>query len=217
MHNFWLLDMSHQYFAVTIPSRYGGFGASVAYSSSGDIPQYENFEKVGEYSAYDLIGTLGYANSLVGTLSLGMGLKFIQQKIEEEEASSYAADLGLMYEVDFVRGMTIGITVQNLGPDIQFLEQEDPLPFNVKGGLAYRAGPLLLASDVNSPKDNDISLNFGGEFLISNILAFRAGYNSANTYTAGLGLTLNLLSFEYAYVPFEDIEDTHRIAVGLEF
>lgn len=217
MQNFWLLDMSYQYFAVVLPSHYGSFGAAITYSSSGEIPKYEDFKYMGEYTAYDAAGTFAYANNLGKGISLGLGVKFIQQKIEEEKANGFGVDIGLIYELGFIGGTNIGFAVQNLGPGIKFIEEKGPLPLNVKGGIAYKIGSLTLASDLNKPKDNDFRVNLGGEFLIKDVLAMRAGYNSANTYSVGVGLIWRSISIEYAYVPYEDIDDSHQISAGIKF
>jgi hypothetical protein len=217
MQNFWLLDMSYQYLAGTFPSHFGSFGAAIAYSSSGNIPKYENFEKKGEYSAYDLAVNVAYAKNIGELISPGISLKFIQQKIEAEGASGFAVDLGLLYKAEFIQGMKLGFAVQNLGTKIKFIEQEEPLPFNVKGGIAYKTSPLTLACDLNKPKDNDLRVNIGAEYVIREILALRAGYNSANSYSAGLGLTWRKLSFDYAFVPYKETDNSHRISVTVKF
>ena len=61
MQHFWLLDMSYQNLSAVLPSKYGDFGMSISYSSSGEIPNYENFEKLGTYTAYDMAVTLAYS------------------------------------------------------------------------------------------------------------------------------------------------------------
>lgn len=216
MQNFWLLDMSYQYLAVTFPSGFGSFGAAIGYSSSGEIPKYENFQKVGEYSAYDLVGAIAYAKNIGEMVSSGISLKVIQHKIEEENATGFAVDLGLLYEANFLQGMKFGFAIQNLGTKVKFIEKEEPLPSDVKGGIAYTTGPLTFAGDLNKPKDNDLQANIGAEFLVREILAIRGGYNSANSYSAGIGLTYRRLWFDYAFVPYKDIDNSHRISVSLK-
>lgn len=64
MQNFYLMDIGCQYVAAVLPSRYGSLGTAIAYSSSGEIPKYENFQRLGEYTAYDAAVTIAYANRL---------------------------------------------------------------------------------------------------------------------------------------------------------
>ncbi|MBU1488094.1 PorV/PorQ family protein [bacterium] len=217
MQNFYLMDMGYQYVAAALPSRYGSLGAAIAYSSSGEIPRYENFQHIGEYTAYDAAVTIAYADRLNKAISYGIALKMIRQKIEEEKATGFAADIGLLYKVEFIKGMKTGLLVQNLGPGIKFIEEQDPLPQNVKLGIGYERGPFTFAVDLGKPKDNDFKVNLGGEFSIKDILALRAGYNSANSYSAGLGLRWQKVSIDYAYVPYKDIDDSHLISVKVRF
>ena len=215
MHNSWLMDMSYQYAAVAVPRGFGTIGVGVAYSSSGDIPKYEDFEHKGEYSAYDASGTVAIGIDRGGMVSYGLGLKFIHQKIEDETASGFGADLGLIARVPGHHSMALGLVLQNIGPEIQFIDESDPLPLNVKVGLGYVRGPVTVATDVVMPRDDDVRAAVGGEVVLKGVLALRGGYNSANTYSAGVGLMWHSISVGYAFVPYEDIDDSHRIAATL--
>jgi hypothetical protein len=217
MHSFWLLDISYQYVAAVLPSRYGAFGTAISYSSSGSIPKYENFEKKGEYTAYDAAGTVAYANTFKEMVSYGMGLKAIYQKIENETATGFAVDLGVLVTPELVKGLRGGLSVQNLGTGMRFIAEEDPLPLNLKGGLAYGTGPVSLSLDVNQPWYDDLRVNGGAEVSVGDILALRVGYNTANSYSAGAGFTWQRVSIDYAFVPYEDIDNTHQLSARLRF
>jgi hypothetical protein len=215
MHNSWLMDMGYQYAAVAAPTGFGGLGVAVAYSSSGDIPKIEDFQHLGEYSAYDASGTLGVGMRWGRAVSYGLGLKLIHQKIEEETATGFAVDLGLIAKMPSHHRITVGFVIQNLGPEIQFINESDPLPMNVKVGAGYVRGPVTFATDVVKPRDDDVRVGVGGELVLKGVLALRGGYNSANTYTAGVGLMWRSISVGYAFVPYEAIDDSHRIAATL--
>ncbi len=269
MQNFWLLDMSYQYLAVAFPlgQGYGTIGAAGAYSSSGKIPKYEDFQKVGDYTAYDACGTITYANK-VGGFHFGAGVKLIQQKIENEDATGFGGDVGLLYIIEFAgksrenrqrmspyperstyyqreiprnpwegqqmsgpyqqkrayyekevsnNCVNIGLTVQHIGPGIKFIEKADPLPLNVKMGIAGKFGPAVLTVDVNKPIDNNFRVNIGGEFTIMKVLSFRAGFNTANSYTLGLGIAIQMVAIDYAFIPYREIDAAHRISARLRF
>jgi hypothetical protein len=213
MQNFWLLDMSYQYVAVAVPSPVGVFGVAAAYSSSGKIPRYEGFRKVGEYSAYDAAGTVAYVNR-VAKLNYGASVKLLQQAIDTISATGFAADIGLLY--DFGK-LSAGLSVQNVGPSIRFIEKADPLPLNVKAGLAAKFGAVVLAADVNKARDNSFRLNVGAEGVVLGVLALRAGYNTSNSFTAGGGVTWRMVSVDYAFVPYKEIDATHRISARVRF
>jgi hypothetical protein len=213
MQNFWLLDMSYQYVAVAVPSPVGVFGVAAAYSSSGKIPRYEGFRKVGEYSAYDAAGTIAYA-SHIASLNYGVSVKLIQQEIDTVSASGIAADLGLLYDFGI---LSAGLAVQNVGPSIKFIERADPLPLNVKAGLAAKVGRVILAVDANKARDNSLRVNLGAEGVVLGLLALRAGYNTANSLTLGGGVTWKTISVDYAFVPYNEIDATHRISARVRF
>jgi len=217
MQNFWLLDMSYQYVAASFPLPFGSIGVAGAYSSSGKIPKYEDFQKVGDYTAYDALATVAYANK-IGGLHYGVGLKLIQQKIEEEDARGFAGDVGLLYKIAILNNsLNLGLAVQNIGPGIKFIEKADPLPLNIKTGASFGIGAVVVAVDANKPRDNDLRFNFGGEFTVKEVMALRAGYNTANSFSAGIGLTYQRVSIDYAFAPYKEIDATHCLSARFRF
>jgi hypothetical protein len=222
MQNFWLLDMSYQYAAVAVPTPIGAFGLTGAYSSSGTIPRYEEFRKTGEYSAYDAAGTVAYAGKVpglgFGDLSFGIGAKYLQQQIDTFQARGFAGDVGLLYKAPVpIVDLKVGLAVQNIGAGIKFIERADPLPLNIKAGLGVRFGPVTLAADVNKPRDNELSFGTGGELSFLDYLFLRGGYNTAHSWSAGLGVMWKMVSIDYAFVPYKEIDATHRISARVRF
>jgi hypothetical protein len=218
MQNFWLLDMSYQYVGLAVPTPVGAFGLAGAYSSSGTIPRYEEFRKVGEYSAYDAAGTVSYANRVAkfgpAELAAGLGLKYIQQKIDTYAASGFAGDMGVHFRVSVLR---LGLVLQNLGPGLKFIDQSDPLPLNLKAGLGAKLGPVTVAADMNKPRDNELIWGAGLDVTPIEYLSLRAGYNTARSWSAGLGVTWKVVSVDYAFVPYKEIDATHRISARVRF
>ncbi|PID27790.1 MAG: hypothetical protein CSB55_07685 [Candidatus Cloacimonadota bacterium] len=107
-----------------------------------------------------------------------------------------------------IKKLDFGLNLQNLGPDISFIneEQEDPLPLNFRMGLSYRLleekyNRLTINADMNkllansaygpieriwhcwydddsSVEMKEIIYNVGAEYIYLNLLALRAGYIS---------------------------------------
>jgi hypothetical protein len=214
MQNFWFMDMSYQYLAGSFSTPFGGLGVGLAYSSSGKIPRYEDFEKTGEYSASDAAATVGYANSFA-FLSYGVSLKATRQNIDSFNATGFAGDIGLLLVPPIVSFLKAGVAVQNIGPGIKFISQADPMPLNFKGGVSVKLGPVLVAADVNQPMDNKLRFNAGTEVGIKNLLFLRGGYNTANSFSAGLGIRWMKLGIDYSFTPYKDINPSHRISALL--
>ena len=97
----------------------------------------------------------------------------------------------------------------------------DPLPLTLKMGIAWSGEALTLAADVAKPQDNDLYWCVGAEWWMREIIALRAGYKTnqdiAEGWSAGLGFKFQRIHLDYAYVPYGDLGNTHRISLGMKF
>ena len=95
----------------------------------------------------------------------------------------------------------------------------DPLTFKL--GAASNLKNLTLALDVAKPQDNEIYYCLGAEWWLRNVLALRAGYKTnqdiGQGLTAGIGYKFGRICLDYAYVPYGDLGDAHRISLGIKF
>ncbi|MBN2541730.1 PorV/PorQ family protein [bacterium] len=215
--NFWLLDMTQQFLGGAFSTKLGNLGFGFYYSSSGEIPIVENFQIVGEYSAYDAAFSIAYSNKAFNLFSYGITGKYIYQKIEEENASSFAADLGFLYKPANLDRFRIGFSIQNLGPEIKFIEEGDPLPLNFRLSTSYLGEVYSFNAQVDKPVDGDISFSAGSENILFDILTVWVGYNTSKSYSLGIGINYWNLGFGYAYVPHDDLDASHRISLEIEF
>ena len=115
---------------------------------------------------------------------------------------------------------------------MKFKEETFPLPLTYKADLALKLLPnAVLTLEVRKEQDtDDLSYHAGAEIYLFNTLALRAGYNSkiadtelgkttslTNGLTVGAGLKLGKLNLDYAFVPYGEIGDTHRMSLGVRF
>jgi hypothetical protein len=100
---------------------------------------------------------------------------------------------------------------------MKFIEESNPLPLEARVGAAYLHGLFTVTADLIKPRDDGVRVGLGGEFTMRNILSLWAGYNSGNSYSVGAGLRWSNLSIGYSFVPYEGIEDTHRIGLRFRF
>jgi len=168
-----------------------------------------------EFSAYSLSVTLSYAKKVVDNLAFGINLKRIQEKIEVEQASTYAIDIGLLYK-DIQDRYGVGFSIQNLSGGIKFIKDKSPLPLILKTGISYKPIDnvvLLLQADKPKYADKDKAINIraGVECsTLGELLTFRCGYNHnkdiGSKISFGLGLKLfNKLFLDYAFIPYNEI------------
>ena len=245
MHNEWLEGIRYEFLGYVQPikSEKGaqGFGASIMalYTTGLEQRTWESQEPEGFMAAYDIAVAGAYACKISKTISIGANVKLIHQKIENERAWGGAIDIGLLYRVPGPRRrfsrekLQLGFVVQNIGPKIKFIKESDPLPLNVKAGIAKTydlrsiKSKLTLALDVNAPIDNVPNGHFGVEFVYQKMkdiaLAARVGYktntikdlNALSGLSAGAGFVWKRMAIDYVWVPYGDLGNTHRISLTI--
>ena len=125
---------------------------------------------LGSFYSYDNFTIISLASNLEqldsgSHYSIGVNIKFLYSNLADVPignsqrrgiADDFAIDAGYLYREPFLNIFSAGITLQNMGPDITYIDynQRDPLPFNLKLalGAAFRLENLLtatLALDLN--------------------------------------------------------------------
>lgn len=178
----------------------------------------------GEFDARDWAVSGHYAWLVHEDLGVGVAARWIRSTLDDVSADAFAADLGVRMRVRSVDGLTVGAAVTNLGTGMKFLRTRDDLPWGVRAGAAMRLRGLnlLLATDAILYADRDIDGAVGVEWRPVDLLRLRAGYRSAGRdadqgLTAGFGVNLLGLDLDYAYVPFGDLGDAHRVSASYIF
>ncbi|HRY30745.1 MAG TPA: PorV/PorQ family protein, partial [Elusimicrobiota bacterium] len=233
MHNSYLQGIGQDVLYYAHPSQNAGtFGAGVSLLRVGEITGYDTSgAKTQELTASDMLVSLGWGKTwenmvLLPGLNTGLNVKFLQKKLGDDSASCVMGDVGFLYEVqeeNFLSGLRTGIAMQNLGGGLNFLEEKSNLPVLTKVGFAYPffGETFTLAADLVSPSDNDLYGNFGLDYRLWDILAFRVGYkgqhDTDNGLTYGVSFGNERFHLDYAFVPFGDLGDSHRVSVGLRF
>ncbi|MBI4051895.1 MAG: PorV/PorQ family protein [Elusimicrobia bacterium] len=212
----------------------GVLGLGWTYFSQGSIESFNTLgDPTGGFTPYDMAFSLSFSRMRRG-ISLGGTLKGIRSQISTEGGSTFAFDLGLIRSRATELGnkrVDIGFLFQNLGAPLKIGSAADPLPFKVQAGLLWYAHPRVIgALDVHAPVNRSPYASFGAEFRYPwsgsrMITSARAGYSLRNTnqvdglsgMTAGFGLGLSQLRLDYAWVPFGDLGQTHRISMTFAF
>jgi hypothetical protein len=159
MHSKWLpqfnfSDLWYDYLA----GRYylediGMIGGSITYLNLGkNIHTDEVGNELGTFDSFEYAIAASYATKLKDNLSLGVNLKFIQSNLSDIQigaenrdgkSSSFAVDLGVMWipAYGFLGNrLTFGANLSNFGPKMTYIDEDqaDPLPTNLRLGLAYK-------------------------------------------------------------------------------
>ncbi len=119
----WWADIEINQFAfATRAGNIGTFGVSVI---SLSVPEQEIttvLEPDGTgrfFDASDLMIGVSYARHLLPRFSVGVTAKYVNQQIWNERATGIAFDIGTRYNFGY-RNLTLGMSVQNFGPDMRF-------------------------------------------------------------------------------------------------
>jgi len=201
----------------------GMFGASLTYLNLGtNQATDENGNSLGNFESFEYAITASYATKLKDNLSLGFNLKFIQSNLTTDiiqvgsenrdgRASAFAVDVGVLWRPAweiFDNRFSVGANLSNFGPKMTYVDeaQADPLPTNLRLGLAYKVlddefnkitlvydtNRLLVARDeqgsdnvfeavfYSSWTQKDFFKRFthsvGAEYWYGDLIALRAGY-----------------------------------------
>jgi len=228
-HFAWYQDITleHGVLAYT-PNERTSVAASISYLNYGTIDGRDaGGLSTGDISAYDWCGALSVGYQATADLSLGFSGKFINQKLDDLSASSFAADFGAKY--DFER-VSVAVMAANVGPDMDFDGVKENLPSLARAGVAARFfnNQLLTSLDVETKFYGSTVIRNGFEFGYEDQYFIRTGYNyypSAEDRSFGTGLCFGAgvqyeqFTFDYAFTAGEHYssEDLHRFSLIMKF
>ena len=205
---------------------YGTAGIAIESFSAGDMDlNYLDGTSKTVNAQQDFVLNLAYGQKLVENFSAGANLKYLNSTLAEaESASTVAVDLGCLYQLSSVEGLSVGLNVQNIGGGMKYIEEEDPLPLTIRVGAAFQKAlennTLTIAGDLNKPQELSARFNMGAEYVYNQVMAIRAGYKfgyDVDSFTAGFGVKIKRYSLDYAFAPKGDLGDNHRLSLGIRF
>jgi hypothetical protein len=178
----------------------------------------------GTFPSSGLIFAVGYAQPLFG-MRAGVNAKLMEQSIGSSRDSRGSLDAGLSR--DLLNG-TLGLTVQNFGPAFRSYYGPVSQPTRTSLGFTtgrYLAGPfdVTAAATTSLLRGRDFVAGGGGEISYSWLdgyaVAGRAGIRRAaegeGPWTAGIGITADRVSLDYAYESRYHRPGAHRIGVRI--
>jgi len=190
-HLIWFEDITNEYLGLSVPLEGGSaVGGSINYINLGTAEgRSSTGVDLGNVSAYDM-AIDGFFSHTLKNFAFGCNVKGLYEKLGSSSAPGVAFDLGLL---GIFRPMSLGLCIQNIGPDMKIDNMPDKLPLNIKTGLAFQSSGLTVAVDVDAPRDYDLKYHVGAEYCIAKLLALRLGYEKINKLnnsglTAGIGL-----------------------------
>ncbi len=144
----------------------GMVALSLQYINYGEqIHTDDQQNELGRFNSNEVAVTASYAVKVKENIGLGVNLKYIYSSLSPVQVSaeqgkgigtSFAVDLGVLYKPGFAKNLRLGANLSNVGPKVTYIDkdQADPLPTNLRLGLAYHLinseyNRLTLVYDVN--------------------------------------------------------------------
>ncbi|MFW6134956.1 MAG: PorV/PorQ family protein [Elusimicrobiota bacterium] len=206
----------------------GSLGTAVSYYSTGKISLYnidgDLIRKTGQRDIVLIIGSARRFNFLFG----GLNLKFISSEVFGRDALCLAVDMGGQYRV--TNDMVVGVSVQNIGPELKYIEKFEKLPYIARSGMSYNLNieneEFLFALDfpyyIN---EEELKLNIGLEAVFEDRLSIRLGLKSNLTrpdkidekLTLGWGLEVENFEFNYSVGITDHLNIPQRISVDFKY
>ncbi len=227
MHNEGLVDTKYEYFAAATRMQKAAIGVNIYSMNYGSIDRYDNSNaKQGSFNAGSLAGSLTFSAPVTERIFWGVNGKYVKESLDGQNGSSMAADFGLLYKGDTYK---LAATLQNVGQKMKFVQEESPLPQLVSVGAARNliSDKLLVAVDASKYNDNAMTYHGGFDYKVASMLSLRAGYETTPSnqmsvggltgMSAGMGFQFSSFAIDYAFRPFGDLGNTHRISVLVKF
>lgn len=225
MHSLYLEDITYSALGFAFPLLNNdaiGVGASML--RAGTIEGRDNTgATTPSYSPRDLSLRVGYARSFGGT-SLGASLFYLRSTIADTAATG-----GLNLGVQQILGpVSLAIGLENFGGKLKYEKVAEPLPQRLRFGTVFHfVRNVAMSLDVFKPKTGSTRFSAGTEYhrdLNDTIgLSVRGGYNGRSSdgisgltgITAGAGVSIGDVELDYAWIPFGNLGDTHRVSMSI--
>ena len=232
-HTNWLVESTHDAFAVAIPMKSFVIGLSAI---SFKIKEFEETTVLEPNGTGNMVGAgdylvgLSLARRFTDKLTIGLQIKYVQEVLDNRSFENMLFDIGTIYHTGF-RDLKLAFALQHFGPDMVLAEQQfrTPLLFRVGASdkiVASDFHRLVASIELVHPTDASEWINTGVEYTFMNILALRGGYQANDKeqrLTSGFGIMVPEIgkiktNVDYAYGSFGDIFGaTRRLTISLSF
>ncbi|MBN2017031.1 MAG: PorV/PorQ family protein [Candidatus Cloacimonetes bacterium] len=225
-HNSYIFDNNIENASLIIRNGISSWGLSLTYLDYGMIPKTDaQGDTIGEFHPMDIVAAYTYARRITPSISVGANLKFIYEKIDTDASYGLGFDVGAIYD-SFIKGLNVGIALQNIGNSSKLKEESISFPTVIRVGAQYMwemnpQNSLTFLGQVTKYSSESLKASLGCEYSFSDIIFSRLGYKinyDEQNITAGIGIKLNDFNFDYAFTPYQnDIGTAHRFSVSYNF
>lgn len=218
--------------------KFGRISTSAIYNNYGTFDyRDDNGNTSGEFGASNIALAGHLSGELDTNFYYGVSLKFIYSGIESYATTASAIDAGLFYRIN--PNSNFGFSIRNAGYQItKFNGESNTLPLDVRLGANHQLKglPVLvnfsfhhLANENQKILERFGNISIGGEVSFGKYIKARVGYNTfmrreiASEFnpgtagiSAGLGIVLDKLNFDYGFVNYSAGANQHRFTINYD-
>jgi hypothetical protein len=218
-----------------MPAGIGSLAFGVNYYNAGDIELIDTTGAERTVNAQTDILATACLGIPLGNFSAGVSVKALSSKlVESESAATIAADFGAGLKLN--DSFTLGLSLQNLGGKLKYIQEGDNLPLTLRCGGYYKiidaemssmilsGQALAVAADVVKTADSDkLNCNIGMEYTYNTVgggihirAGYKLGYDLAGP-TFGVGFTEQGFSIDYSFSSMKELNSVHCISFSYKF
>ena len=238
MHAPYLADTFVDFFAYAeTAEEVGAWGMAFKYMNYGMIRKTDQAGmEIGKFTPYDMAFNVGFATYITGfskdpeeRVVLGATGKLVRSQLLASD-NTVSADIGLLFPRFFENRFQVALAAQNIMGSLRYDKLDSPLPLILRFGSVTRITDFLsVTADIVAARDNYPYLAMGGELKAGlgrdMDLFLRSGFNTRaisdlsglRNFAFGAGVRYTSYSIDYAFSPFGDLGNVHRISAGINF
>ncbi len=226
-HNEWLQGIRNEtaVYLQPLDKRTSVF-AAVNALFSGSMDKYDRTgTETGTFSSMEAAASFGVATRLTPDLYAGGAMKALYQGADGKSAMAWAADGGILKTYERWR---FGASVSNLGTKMKLGSTAFSLPLMLRAGLSNDVADFArISADVVKAGESEVALAAGiekeltlsprGAFYLRGGLKTGSSRYAGSGITAGIGLRGGDMRIDYAYAPYGELGDAHRVTIAFAF
>jgi Type IX secretion system protein PorV len=244
-HSTWFVGLQHDFIGgVYHIDRQNSVGLSIISLQTDDMPVTTEYQPTGTgaYFKYgDIALAATYARKMTDRFSFGVTVKYIDETDAEVSMRGVLVDLGTYYWTG-IGSTRFAVSVSNFGGQMapsgsvlmddgtvvsDFQSFSPPTIFRI--GFAFepyedKVNKITATVQLNHPADNSENLALGAEYSYGSMFFLRGGYKInvlEQNYSVGAGMRADarfaLVSFDYAFTPYQRLGNVHRFSLNLSF
>ncbi|MCK4653917.1 MAG: PorV/PorQ family protein [Candidatus Cloacimonetes bacterium] len=224
--NYWIFDTTINSGAYLNSKGKTSFGFAYRYLDYGKIDQrLDSGELIGEFHPMDLVLSINFGYRVTPDHYVGLNINALYEKIDTSSSYGFTFDLGYTYLTPF-KDLKFSAALKHFGKTSEMDQDVIDIPFT--GEIALIKDMNFFTVDFSTElkaikhiDDDELKGVCGIRADINKTFNLKFGYKfnyDAEDISAGFGVNLNRISFDYAFVPFNyEIDDVHIMGITYKF